>query len=182
MNLLASLVFLILAMIPQFVQSQSIDPTCFRLEGVQLPCISGGLGEKAVSCNGRIVANSEACEEMKCEVPVPITGLRRFYKNVGCKTYSYQCDGQGGGDGCEIGCALQGDQCVNVKTGPDCDKYPNVTCQKSRGSCLEYDRVCEEKSGTCYNDKVSEAGHGLYNQTSKCCSCPQVSVPRCSSC
>ena len=181
MRLSTSFVFLIFAMIPEFVFAQTIDPTCFRLEGVQLPCISGGIGAKPITCRGDTLSK-EACEQKVCQIPVPISGLVTSYTNGACKAYSYQCDGQGGGDGCEIGCALQGNTCVNVKTGPKCDRYPNITCTKSRGRCREYERICSEVERTCYTERTSETGHAEYDEASKCCTCPQVRIPRCSSC
>ncbi|MEC9283533.1 MAG: hypothetical protein VX642_12520 [Bdellovibrionota bacterium] len=181
MRILASFVITLFSIFPEFVVSQTIDPACFRLEGVQLPCITGGIGAKQVSCSGDTLSK-EACEKKICQIPVPIEGSITAYTLGACKAYSYQCAGQGGGDGCEIGCALQGNSCVNVKTGPKCDKYPNITCTKARGSCIEFERICKEVKATCYEDRVGEAGKAEYNEDTRCCTCPQVRIPRCGSC
>lgn len=180
MKYLASLVFSILVF-SSVGYAQQIDPVCLRLEGLHLPCLSGGHGSlPPPTCNGQTLSDKASCDAMLCDVPVPVDGVVAKNERGECKEYSYQCSGEYQGDGCRATCQLVGNRCQVQNT---CGSLPpGFQCQLSTGNCKEYEYSCREQQATCYNDKTQEAGHAEYDESTNCCRCPTNRIPRCTTC
>ena len=165
-----------------FAQNQ-IDPHCMRLEGLQLPCITGGQSEVTYpppGCSGDVLPDKAACDQKICPWPIMIDGTTTTMTLGKCKAYSYQCSGSQKFDGCEISCQLQGSSCVKTKTA-GCTTQ-DVTCEKTKGSCSSYEFVCNEKPAQCYNETEDIPGKAIWTEKSKCCKCPSIISNRCRTC
>lgn len=161
-------------------QAQQIDPVCLRLEGLHLPCLSGGHGtQPPPGCSGQTVPNAAACEELECSVPVEIQGTVATNERGSCREYSYQCSGEYQGDGCRASCQVSGNSCVVQNS---CGSLPpGFRCELSTG-CGAYNYNCVESNRTCYEETVMEPGHAVYDPATKCCKCKRKYVPKCSTC
>lgn len=168
--------FSLIILLFSFEGFSQMEPTCLRLEGIQLPCLRGGVEAKPVpGCNGTVVPDENACSEVVCRKLNIIQGDYSKQKAEGCKEYNYQCSGSYSGDGCTISCNLSGNSCIAQRSG-NCGGIGFSCGAPQRGSCKQYNYTCESFTDVaCWDGTYEEVeGEGVFDPDTNCCKCPRL--------